>query len=77
MENSKLSVAEIMGYNVAHERKKAKITQEELADILGVSARTIQNYEKGKGLDAVLIYDLSQIFQCNILDFYLGIESTK
>lgn len=34
--------------NIKFQRKKANFTQKELADKLGVTIRTIQNYESGK-----------------------------
>ena len=66
----------IVGLNVEVKRKRAKMTQEELAELLGVTARTIQNYEKGKGLDVILVYKLSKIFNCVTDEFFLELDST-
>ena len=38
----------IIGLNIEHKRKKAKMTQEKLAELLGVTVRSVYNYEKGK-----------------------------
>lgn len=66
----------IVGLNIEVKRKRAKMTQEELAELLGVTARTIQNYEKGKGLDVILVYKLSKIFDCVTDEFFLELDST-
>ena len=66
-----------MGLNIQNERKKANILQEQLADVLGVSRETIINYEKGKGISALLLVDLANIFKCPITNFYLGLDVSK
>lgn len=67
----------IVGLNIEHKRKKAKMTQEELAKLLNVTVRSIYNYEKGKNLDMVLAYELSLIFNCSIDDFFIETNTTK
>jgi DNA-binding XRE family transcriptional regulator len=67
----------IIGLNIEHKRKKAKMTQEKLAELLGVTVRSVYNYEKGKNLDMVLAYELSLIFDCTIDEFFLETNTTK
>lgn len=71
----KESVNKDVGLNISHLRKKAGLTQGELAEILGVSVRTVHNYENGKGLDPSLLEFLSVLFKCNLTDFFVGINS--
>lgn len=66
----------IIGLNIEHKRKKAKMTQEKLAELLGVTVRSVYNYEKGKNLDMVLAYELSLIFDCTIDEFFLETNTT-
>lgn len=64
----------IVGINIQAERRRKKMTQEELGSILGVTARTIGNYESGKNISYILICDLSKIFKCKTDTFLLGTE---
>ena len=66
----------IVGLNIEVKRKRAKKTQEEIAEKLGVTSRTIQNYEKGKGLDLIVIYKMTKIFECQIDEFFLELDTT-
>ena len=66
----------IVGLNIEVKRKRAKLTLEELAEKLGVTSRTIQNYEKGKGLTIIAIYKLRKIFNCELDEFFLELEAT-
>ena len=61
-----------LGLKVQALRKTQNMTQEDLADITGVSWRTISNLERGLALPTLkLIYDLSQHFNISI-DELLG-----
>jgi transcriptional regulator with XRE-family HTH domain len=66
-----------IGLNIQNERKKACLLQEEVAKILGVTRTTVINYERGKGISASLIAQMSNIFKCPIDNFYLGLDITK
>ena len=66
----------IVGLNIEVKRKRAKMTLENLAEKIGVTSRTIQNYEKGKGLDLIVIYKLKKIFECELDEFFLELDST-
>lgn len=66
----------IVGLNIEVKRKRAKMTKEKLAKLLNVTARTIQNYEKGKNLNMILAYKLSKIFDCKVDDFFLELDTT-
>ena len=62
-----------IGSNIEYWRKQKELTQQELASILGVSNRTISNYENGLGIDAVLLHALSKILECEVDDFFMGL----
>ena len=66
----------LVGLNIEMKRKEKNLTQEKLAEKLGVTKRTVYNYEKGKNLDLILFYHLSEIFNCNIEEFFLGFKTT-
>ena len=56
-----------LGLKVQALRKTKNMTQEDLAEITGVSWRTISNLERGLALPTLkLIYDLSQHFNISI-----------
>lgn len=63
----------VVGINIQAVRKRANISQEELAKQMNVTTRTIQNYEKGKCVDFFVIKKLSEIFNCSLYDFLLGL----
>ena len=68
-----------LGLKVQALRKTKNMTQEDLAEITGVSWRTISNLERGLALPTLkLIYDLSQHFNVSI-DELLGsrIQTSK
>jgi len=53
-------------------RAKENLTQEELADKVGVARQTIAYIEKGEYVPSVkLAYDLAQIFKCSIEDLFI------
>ncbi len=58
----------VIGQNIQAARKRAKLTQAELAHKVGVSARHLQRIEKGE-VDGLSIFDLDSIAHA------LGLES--
>lgn len=52
--------------------KELRITQEELADRLGVSLKTVMNWEQGQAIPSVeTLMDLAEIYDCD-LDYLTG-----
>lgn len=52
--------------------KELRITQEELADRLGVSLKTVMNWEQGQAIPSVeTLMDLAEIYHCD-LDYLTG-----
>lgn len=59
-------------------RKKAKFTQQELADLVSVSSRTIISLEKGKYNPSVLLaYKIAQVFNVNIEELFIFEEDNE
>ena len=52
--------------------KELRITQEELAERLGVSLKTVMNWEQGQAIPSVeTLMDLAEIYHCD-LDYLTG-----
>ncbi|MEW9677738.1 helix-turn-helix transcriptional regulator [Lentibacillus sp. L22] len=59
-------------------RKESNITQQQLADLVSVSSRTIISLEKGKYNPSVLLaYKIAQIFKVSIEDLFIFEEDDK
>lgn len=53
-------------------RKESNITQQQLADLVSVSSRTIISLEKGKYNPSVLLaYKIAQVFKVSIEDLFI------
>ena len=64
---------EKIGIFIAENRKKKKLTQEELAKKLGISNRTISNWENGKYLpDYNLLIPLTKELDISISELIAG-----
>lgn len=57
-------------------RKENKMTQQQLADILGITARTVISLEKGDYNPSVLLaYKISEVFNVYIEDVFIFDET--
>jgi len=73
-----------IGENIKYLRKKAKLTQKELASLVGINEVTIRSYEAGKYEPKTdTLYKLRKALDCNInellikpFDLYDSIELT-
>jgi len=58
--------------NLKHYRKKAGLTQAQLAEKVGISHRTLQDYEQGqKPLEkaaAITVLNMARILDCTVED---------
>ena len=64
---------EKIGKFIANLRKEQKLTQEQLAEKLGVTDKSVSRWENGKGLPDVSLYkDLCNIFGITLNEFFAG-----
>ena len=70
-------INKIIGLNLQNERKKVNMSQKEVANLIGITRETFVSYEKGRKISALLVAQLSEIYQCPIANFYLGIDVTE
>ena len=60
--NSKLETDEYIGSRVRESRQRLDMTQQQLAECLGVSYQQVQNYENGiNGISAVRLFVICEI----------------
>ena len=63
----------ITGSTIKNLREKKRITQAELADMLGVSSKAVSKWETGKGLpDITLIEPLSKALSVSVMELMSG-----
>src|SRR4051812_23746855 len=61
---------ESIGWQINLLRKRARVSQKELAEKLGLSRASVVNIEKGRQhVSLHLLIDLSRIFKVSLLDF--------
>ena len=60
----------LLGQNISYLRKKKNMTQQELADKIGITREQLSNYETGKvkRISAMVISNVAIIFEVNIYD---------
>ncbi len=66
---------ETMGSTIAALRKEKNVTQEELADYVGVSAQAVSKWEKGGAPDCALLPSIADFFEVSI-DRLFGRKAT-
>ena len=75
-EENKLN--KLMGVNIKEARKKAKLTQMNLAKHLGVSFQAIGKYEKGQNaMNPIKLIKTSIVTKTPITHFYFGKDMIK
>ena len=63
----------ITGSTIKNLREKKRITQAELADMLGVSSKAVSKWETGKGLpDITLIEPLAKVLSVSVMELMSG-----
>ena len=64
--------------NIRAERNRANLSQEKVAEVLGITLRTYNTYElDAKNIGASTLGKLANLFGCNVNAFYLQQKSTK
>ena len=75
MKGSATKVDEFVGARVRERRKQLGLSQERLADTLGVSFQQVQKYEIGiNRVAAGRLYDISNSLDVDIGYFFKGVE---
>lgn len=72
-----IEARKILSSNIKAERVRNDLSQEEVAKKLNISRETYIKYERGYKIDAVILYELSNVFNCKIDSFYLNFGVTK
>lgn len=63
-----------VGFNLKIERLRKKLSQEQLAELSGVSANSLTNIESGKQVPSCLVlYDIAKALNVSITEFFKGI----
>jgi len=72
MYKNELLVATKIGEIIAKKRKQAGLTQEQVAERLGVGNEAISRIERGKVVPTVLrLYEIAEVFDCGIETFFI------
>lgn len=75
--DSHKEISKIISSNIRAERARCGLTQEEVANRLNISARTYIRWEQETNIDCIDLYRLSNVFDCKIEDFFVGLDPTK
>lgn len=67
----------VISQNIRAERTRAGLTQKEVSDILKINRRTYMGYENGNSVNAYVLWQLQQLFNCNIENFFITQNETK
>jgi len=60
-----------IGKNLRIVREKKKLSQQEVADFIGVERKTYMNWETGvSDMKSIYIPQLAELFNCEITDFF-------
>lgn len=68
-EDAKAALARTIGQAIAHRRSLAELTQEEVAEKLGLGNEAVSRLERGKAtLSVVRLMELAELFGCEAAD---------
>jgi transcriptional regulator with XRE-family HTH domain len=68
---SKSKIDEYVGVRIREARVALNLSQEQLANALGISFQQIQNYEKGaNGVSAVRLFDICKILNVSLASMF-------
>lgn len=78
MSESKLpsDIDRVVGQNIHRRRRKLKLTQEKLAELLGVTFQQVQKYEKGVNrVSAGRLYEIAGVLEVPVEFFFDGADT--
>lgn len=68
---------EIIANNIRAERNRVRLTQEEVAEKIGISRDNYTNLENNRTtISASMLYKLKEVFGCKLDAFYLPSNTT-
>lgn len=67
-----------VGERLRYLRVKARLSQQAVAKLLGLTFQQVQKYEKGTNrISASKLYQLSRILSCQVQDFFAGLQENN
>lgn len=80
MSESKLpsDIDRIVGENIYRQRRRLKLTQERLGELLGLTFQQVQKYEKGVNrVSAGRLYEIASVLEVPVEFFFEGAEGAQ
>ena len=80
MSESKLpsDIDRIVGENIYRQRRKLKLTQEKLGELLGLTFQQVQKYEKGVNrVSAGRLFEIADVLEVPVAFFFEGADKTS
>lgn len=78
MPNGNLNLSKFVGNKIREYRKKKKMTQKQLGDLIGVKHNTVSDYENGKiSPEQDSLFALSKALEVSVDDFFPAHDGDK
>ncbi len=78
MEILKKQFAKQLGANIAKFRQQKQLTQEQLAEILGVTNEAVSRMERGVAMPSLMrLIEIANVYQCTINELFADISITN
>lgn len=67
------AINKLVGSNIRMRRKLLGVTQQQLAEALGLTFQQVQKYEKGiNRVSAPILWRIARVLQCDLMDLFKG-----
>lgn len=71
MKIDKQQFAKLLGANIAKYRQQQNLTQEQLAELLGIGNEAVSRIERGVSMPSLMrLVELANVFQCKMADLF-------
>lgn len=78
MSIDKQQFSKLLGANIAKYRQQQNLTQEQLAERLGIGNEAISRIERGVSMPSLMrLVEFANVFQCGIADLFLHSNATE
>ena len=67
----------VISNNIRAERSRARKTQDEVAERLGIDRTTYTDWENRPRFESINLFRLASILGCSIESFFIGLEATE